>query len=146
MISMTSEYALRAMVWLATQPSGRAILGRELAECSDIPANYLAKILVTLRNAGLVATARGTGGGYMLQKPADGVRLSEIVELFEGSRVGCGCLLSRSRECTGRDACSAHEAWQQVRNVYKQFLDETTLADISVRGSRGTSKAFQAAP
>lgn len=146
MISMTSEYALRAMASLATQPSGRAILGRELAESADIPANYLAKILVTLRNAGLVATVRGTGGGYMLHRPATAVRLSEIVELFEGPRVGCGCLLSRSRECTGLDPCLAHDAWQRVREVYKQFLHNTTLADISVRGSMGTSKLFQAAP
>lgn len=143
MISMTSEYALRAMVWLATQPRGRAILGRELAESADIPANYLAKILVTLRNAGLVATVRGTGGGYLLDRPALEVRLSEIVELFEGSRVGCGCLLSRSNECTGRDTCSAHDAWQQVRDVYKRFLHQTTLADISVQNSK--TKLFQAA-
>lgn len=146
MISMTSEYALRAMVWLATQPDGDAILGRELAESAEIPANYLAKILVTLRNAGLVATVRGTGGGYMLHKPAAGVQLSEIVELFEGSRVGCGCLLSRFKECTGKDTCSAHDAWQQVRDVYKNFLHKTTLADISVQGSKGKSKLFQATP
>jgi Rrf2 family iron-sulfur cluster assembly transcriptional regulator len=146
MISVTSEYALRAMVWLATRGEGHAILGRELAVSAEIPANYLAKILVTLRNAGLVATVRGTGGGYLLQRPADTVHLSEIVELFEGSRVGCGCLLSRAKECSGRDSCSAHESWEQVREVYKKFLHKTTLADISVRGSESTSTLFQTAP
>jgi Rrf2 family protein len=146
MISMTSEYALRAMVSLAAQPAGRALLGKELAESADIPANYLAKILVILRNAGLVATIRGTGGGYLLQRPASGVRLSEIVELFEGSRVGCGCLLDRSKECNSHDACSAHDVWQEVRDVYRQFLHRTTLADISRRCSHGSSKQSNAAP
>ncbi len=135
MISMTSEYALRAMVFLATQPNGRAVLGRELAQSADIPANYLAKILVTLRNAGLVATVRGTGGGYLLQRPPSGVRLNEIVELFEGVRVGCGCLLDRSKDCDSKDACSAHHVWREVRDVYRQFLRRTTLADISTRCS-----------
>ena len=133
MISMTSEYALRAMVSLASQPAGRVLLGKELAESANIPANYLAKILVTLRNAGLVATIRGTGGGYLLQRPASRVRLIEIVELFEGSRVGCGCLLDRSNECNNQVACSAHDAWRLVREAYRAFLDQTTLADISHR-------------
>lgn len=146
MISMTSEYALRAMVFLAAQPNGRAVLGRELAESAEIPANYLAKILVTLRNAGLVATMRGTGGGYLLQKPASGVRLNEIVELFEGSRIGCGCLLDHSRECNSDDECSAHDVWRDVRDVYRQFLHRTTLADISHRHSQGSSKDMSAAP
>jgi Rrf2 family protein len=146
MISMTSEYALRAMVCLATQPRGQALLGRDLAELAEIPANYLAKILVTLRNAGLVATMRGTGGGYLLQKPASGVRLSEIVEPFEGSRIGCGCLLNRSKECNSKDACSAHDTWWQVRDVYRQFLQRTTLADIANRGSQVSLKQTKAAP
>lgn len=146
MISVTSEYALRAMVFLAAQPNGRAVLGRELAESAEIPANYLAKILVTLRNAGLVATMRGTGGGYLLQKPASGVRLNEIVELFEGSRIGCGCLLDRSKDCNSRDACSAHDVWREVREVYRQFLHRTTLADISHRRPQELSKNISAAP
>lgn len=134
------------MVCLAARPDGRAVLGRELAESAEIPANYLAKILVTLRNAGLVATVRGTGGGYLLKRPAAGVRLSEIVELFEGAHVGCGCLLNRSRECNGKDACSAHGVWQEVRNVYRQFLHRTSLADISNRGSQVSQKKIEAAP
>jgi Rrf2 family protein len=85
MLSMTSEYALRAMAWLAAQPSGRATLGRDLAESAAIPANYLAKILVTLRNAGLVATVRGAGGGYMLNRQAKDVRLNEIGEIGRAS-------------------------------------------------------------
>jgi Rrf2 family transcriptional regulator, iron-sulfur cluster assembly transcription factor len=143
MLSMTSEYALRAMAWLAAQPSGRATLGRDLAESAAIPANYLAKILVTLRNAGLVATVRGAGGGYMLHRQAKDVRLSEIVELFEGSCLGSGCALNRSRECMGKNTCTAHDAWAQVRNAYRQFLDQTTLADISVHAPGLSSSSSQ---
>jgi Rrf2 family protein len=144
MISMTSEYALRAMVALAIQPPGRALLGRELAESAGVPANYLAKILLTLRNAGLVVTVRGTGGGYMLSKPATAVRLSEIVDLFAGGRVVGRCLLDRAKECTSADACSAHDTWCRVSDVYGQFLHQTTLAEISGRPSQLRVKRVKA--
>jgi Rrf2 family protein len=137
MISMTSEYALRAMVSLAAQPDGRALLGRELAESASIPANYLAKILLTLRNAGLVVTVRGTGGGYLLSKPATEVKLGEILDLFEVRRLVAGrCLLDREKECAHADACTAHDAWHQVGDVYRLFLDQTTLAEISSEPSQ----------
>jgi Rrf2 family protein len=67
MLSITSQYALRALSHLARQ-SGEAVLGRDLARSVEIPANYLSKVLLTLRNAGLVATARGSGGGYRLSR------------------------------------------------------------------------------
>lgn len=74
MLSVTSEYALRALAHLARQP-GEAVLGRDLAHAVEIPANYLSKVLLTLRNAGLVDTTRGSGGGYRLRKPANEIHL-----------------------------------------------------------------------
>jgi Rrf2 family protein len=82
MLSTTTQYALRALSHLARQ-SGDAVLGRDLAESVEIPANYLSKVLVTLRNAGLVVTTRGSGGGYRLSKPAHEIHLIDVVELFE---------------------------------------------------------------
>ncbi len=131
MISTTSEYALRALSFLARQPQGGSVLGRELARQADVPANYLAKILLTLRRAGLVSTARGTGGGYRLQRTPCRIRLNEIVELFDGTQVREGCVLGRQHKCNDRNACTAHEAWIEVRTAYNQFLTATTLADIS---------------
>jgi DNA-binding IscR family transcriptional regulator len=61
MLSTTSEYALRALACLAGQPPGTALLGRNLAKAAEIPANYLSKILLTLRNAELVDTTCGWG-------------------------------------------------------------------------------------
>ena len=77
MFSTTCEYALRALVALARMPEGTAILGRDLAQQAEIPANYLSKILLALRNAGVLTTARGTGGGYRLRKSPGDIRLVE---------------------------------------------------------------------
>ena len=131
MLSTTSEYALRALTHLARLPRGGAILGRELAEEAEIPANYLSKILVALRNAGLVATARGSGGGYWLLRPPDAIHLIEVVELFDGPSTRATCVLGHHKPCDDSNSCSAHDAWKKVRLAYAEFLEATTLAEIS---------------
>lgn len=134
MFSTTCEYALRALVGLARVPNGDALLGRDLALSAQIPANYLSKILLTLRNAGLLTTARGTGGGYRLRKSPETIRLLDIVELFDGARAKPACLLG-GKSCTDEDPCPAHESWRDIRAAYIEFLESTTLAGIA-KGDR----------
>jgi len=130
MFSTTCEYALRALVLLARLPDGNSVLGRDLARSATIPANYLSKILLTLRNAGVLTTARGTGGGYRLKKTPTEIRLVDVVELFDGARARPACLLG-AKECSDENPCSAHEMWRDVRDSYLKFLENTTLAQIS---------------
>jgi len=130
MFSATSEYALRALVQLAREPAGVSVLGQDLAERAHIPANYLSKILWTLRNAGFLEATRGHGGGYRLAKPADQITLIEIVRQFEGVNAEPGCLLGEQHECSDKTPCSAHAAWKKVKEAYIQFVRSTTLADI----------------
>ncbi|MFB3815356.1 MAG: Rrf2 family transcriptional regulator [Terriglobales bacterium] len=139
MLSLTSEYALRALSYLARQPQGRSVLGRDLARKAGVPANYLAKILLSLRRAGLVATARGTGGGYRLDRAAHRIRLSEIVELFDGAKARDACVLDHEHKCHPATACSAHHAWRDARLAYAHFLTATTLADIADELANGHS-------
>ena len=131
MISTTSEYALRALAHLSRRPNGAAVLGRDLAHATEIPANYLSKILLALRNAGYIATARGSGGGYRLCKSADEIYLMEIVELFEGSKAKPVCFLSRSKECGDQEPCTAHKAWRELSMAYRGFLLSTNVSMIS---------------
>ena len=135
MMSTTSQYALRALARLSRQPEGAPLLGRDLARESDIPANYLSKLLWQLGNAGLVSGARGAKGGYKLQRPADCIRLIDVVEVFDPVRVRPTCLMGQG-ECNERNACSAHHAWKRVRDGYLEFLQNTTLAAIA--GTVGT--------
>ena len=131
MFSATSEYALRALTEMASVPHGTSVLGRKLAKEAGIPSNYLAKILLELRNAGLVATARGSGGGYWLLRPADAIHLIDVVEVFEPG-VKRGCLLGNGACSNPKNGpCSAHRRWDRVRKTYAKFLEETTLAEIS---------------
>lgn len=136
MLTTTSEYALRALIHLARLPKEGSILGRDLAKQGRIPRDYLVKILVALRNVGMVEAVRGQGGGYRLVKPAKQIPLIDVVEAFEGIRSRPGCLLGENPECSDEHPCSAHAAWKQVLGVYMEFLTTKTIADIAMRTSQ----------
>lgn len=131
MLTSTTQHAFRALVHLARLPEGASVLGRDLAERADIPANYLSKILLTLRNAGFVDTTRGHGGGYRLAVPAEAIRLIDVVELFEGIRSKPGCFLGEKHDCSDDNPCSAHAMWKEVKASYVNFLESNTVADIA---------------
>src|SRR5574337_1211633 len=133
MLSTTSEYALRALAYLAAQPPGTALLGRDLAEAAEVPANYLSKILLTLRNAELVDTTRGLTGGYRLHKPADEIFLIDIVELFDCiSRTKPTCFLRHQKPCSSASPCSAHYLWRDLQSRYLGFLISTPISALAL--------------
>lgn len=131
MLSQTSKYALRALVELARLPDGEAIGGRELAEATAIPPQYLAKIMLALRNAGYVAATRGSGGGYRLSKPANTIALIAVMEVFEGHAARPECFLGINKECDPTHPCSAHASWGSLRAMYLGFLEHTMVSEIS---------------
>lgn len=141
MLSTTSEYALRAMVKLAQLPGGEMISGQSLAEQCRIPANYLSKLMLVLRHAGLVEAVRGLRGGYRLERPADEIHIIDVVNLFESVKSDTECLLGEEHECSDRDACSAHRKFRRVRLAYIDFLATTTIASVSgLKPRRKTKK------
>lgn len=134
MLSTTSEYALRALACLAGQPPGTALLGRDLAKAAEIPANYLSKVLLTLRNAELVDTTRGSGGGYRLHRPAAEIFLVDVVELFDGiSRSKPTCFLQHQKPCSSSLSCGAHALWADVHARYLGFLVSTPLSALAAQ-------------
>jgi len=135
MLSVTSQYALRALAQLAKQSGDRSMLGKELAERAEIPPNYLAKILLSLKNAGLLGTARGSRGGYWLVRAPQSIRLMDVVQLFELPASPQPCILGQLEQCSEEKPCSAHKRWHEIRKAYTEFLEVTTIADLAVGDS-----------
>jgi len=129
MLSTTSQYAIRALSCLARMQHGDAVLGRDLAQQASVPGNYLSKIMLVMRNAGLVQATRGAGGGYRLARPASTIRLIDIVSLFDSSAAQLECVLGGG-PCNDAHPCSAHEHWKQVRTRYVEFLEKVTLGQL----------------
>lgn len=131
MISITSEYALRALVVLADAPAGTAMQARELAAMTKVPPSYLYKILTALRRAGILAGSRGSRGGYSLAREPGDVRLIDAVSLFEIVRPNDACLLGELDRCDDENPCSAHRDWKNVQQTYNEFLKSRTIADLA---------------
>jgi Rrf2 family protein len=131
MVTLTAEYALRAIVCLARAGAGRTVLARDLAVEARIPPHYLAKVLATLTRVRLLVGTRGTHGGYRLQRPAHLIRLIEVVEPFDRRETRTMCLLRPDQECNDSDPCTAHAAWIKVRQSLDEFLENRTVADLA---------------
>lgn len=133
MLSVTAQYALRALTHLAAATPGEFVLGRRLAREAGVPRNYLSKILLVLNNAGLVEASRGAGGGYRLRRRPREISLAEVVGLFDRNLTPPACLLGLRPVCSDEDPCVAHSSWRKTKRCLLAFLEKTTLAQISDR-------------
>ena len=129
MLSTTSQYAIRALSCLARMQSGETVLGRKLSEEATVPSNYLSKIMLVMRNAGLVEATRGAGGGYRLGRAPSEIRLLDIVSLFEPLVGEMECVLGTG-PCNDDAPCAVHAQWKEVRNQFVGFLEKTTLTQL----------------
>jgi Rrf2 family transcriptional regulator, iron-sulfur cluster assembly transcription factor len=132
LLTLTGEYALRAMVYLAQNGDGESITSRQIAEGAEIPSKYLSKVLSDLVRAGVLCAARGKTGGFTLARQPERIRLAEVLAPFEpvlGSRRPCpfGNLV-----CSDEDPCAGHYGWKRVRDEFTSFLDRTTVRDVAL--------------
>ncbi len=133
MISQTSEYALRAVVYLAERGDDLPVRVETIGAALGIPANYLSKTLNVLVRAKVVASMRGPTGGFRLAVRPDKLMLLKVVEPFDPMLQRRQCLLGKS-ECSDRTACHAHHAWKQTSETVTHFFRTTTVADIARKG------------
>ncbi|MCA8917646.1 MAG: Rrf2 family transcriptional regulator [Planctomycetes bacterium] len=130
MFSQTTEYAIRALIEIATRPEGEQVLAGELAESLNIPQHYLSKLLQQLVRTRVLKSVRGRNGGFSLSRPAAKVCLREVVEPFEDLKKFEDCILGQ-KVCSDAGACPLHEFWKNVRERYLEELDSKTLQDLS---------------
>lgn len=142
MLSLTAEYALRAMICLARMIDEWPVPGRVIAEESKIPAKYLSAILGDLVRAGVLESSPGRTGGFRMARPPKEITLLEVFEPFEpsiGSRRPCPF---GNETCSDENPCAGHEPWKKVRESFSKFLCETSVYDVSApQSDLGLSKA-----
>lgn len=127
MVSLTSEYALRAMVYLARQVDRWPIPGRAIAADTGIPHKYLLSILGAQVRAGVLHSSPGRGGGFSLARPACDIMLVEVLAPVEQSLGHTRSCPFGSGVCNEDDPCPAHGGWKRVREEYARFLEETSV-------------------
>jgi Rrf2 family protein len=138
MLSVTGEYALRAMVFLARNHDSWPIPGPRIAEAAGVPRKYLSSILADLVRTGLLEGTRGRSGGFQMTRPAKAVSLAEVVAPFEPMTANRKSCPFGNRICSDKDPCSAHERWKEVNAALTRFLEETTLQDVAVKAANAS--------
>jgi len=129
-LSRTSQYAVQALIYMATQPSASPVLNKDIAAKLGVPAPYLAKILQGLAKGNLLFSFRGRLGGFCLREGGDKINLMQILLLTEGPVFTQSCLLGL-KECSDETACPLHSRWVPVKKKIMDLLEDTTLDKLA---------------
>ena len=136
-LSKRGEYGLRAMIDIATtqrsQGPNSIIQIKEIAEREKIPAKFLEQILLSLKNAGLLHSKMGVGGGYYLARPPEEITLGHIDRILDGPLAPIRCVSQMAYEpcgCPDEQTCGLRLVMLDVRSAITDILDHTTLADV----------------
>lgn len=135
-LSRTTQYAIQALIYMATQPPGVAVLNRTIAEYLRSPPTYLAKILQELCRGNLLYSFRGKQGGFCLRDSSDRINLMQIVKLTEGPGFTEDCVLGL-KVCSEKTACPMHEKWWPIKQEIVRLLQNQTLEMLAAGVTSG---------
>jgi Rrf2 family protein len=139
MLSNKAKYGLKAMIHLASFEG--PCLAADIAEANQIPRKFLDAILLELRNAGILTSKKGKGGGYHLARPAEKITAGQIIRILDGPLAPIACAsrtaYQRCTDCPDEDACAIRDIMLDVRDSISLILDRTSIAALSNRGHRG---------
>ena len=132
-VSTRGDYASRALLSLTLhQDESGPTSVRDIAERTALPQPYLEQILLALKGAGLVRSKRGVGGGYVLARPAEEIRLSEIVSAVDGPiTLGDFGQPHQDGSCDHEGQCVLLGIWNQAGDHMRTYLEGFTLANIA---------------
>ena len=132
-VTTWAEYGLIVAVHLARRGAGTPLPARELAGDEGLPADYVEQILLKLRRAGIVKSARGARGGYALARPPEDVSVRDVVEAAEHRtfEVNCDHHPVHPDRCSSASECSLRPVWRALQRRIDDFLDSVSLADLS---------------
>lgn len=133
MLSQTVEYALRAVTFMATSPKASHTVDR-IAEATHVPVAYLAKVMQQLVKGKIVASRRGVGGGFMLAKQPDRLRILEVVQAVDPIQRITTCPLGIASH--GKKLCPLHRRLDNALAEMERSFSESTLAEILAAPSK----------
>ncbi len=128
-LNTKARYAVMAMADLAKYGALSAVPLSAIAERQQLSLAYLEQIFLRLRRAGLVASARGRSGGYVLARTADNIHVDEIMRAVEEETRLTRCLDGESG-CLGDRRCLTHGLWHALGAHILAFLSNVSLQEV----------------
>jgi Rrf2 family protein len=143
-LSTKSDYAIKALVRLALADGTAPVTARDIVAFTGIPPKFLEQVMHDLRQAGLVESQRGKGGGYIIARDPGTVSFADVIDLIDGRRAdpaaragspGSNGGKARMRGGGRADALVA-PVWREVRDCTRAILGAATIADAAARAAQ----------
>ena len=131
-LSTRGRYATRALLELALRPGDNPATLKDIAQRQQISIRNLEHLITPLVAAGIVRSMRGPKGGISLARSPQEIRLSEVIQLLEGSTAPVECLDNPAR-CARSATCVTRDVWGELRKAMDNVLGSTTIADLVER-------------
>jgi len=130
-LSTKARYALRAMVDLAMTCDQQPVPRKDIARRQEISPHYIEQLFIKLRDAGYIQAVRGPGGGYLLSKSPEDIRVGTLIETVEEIVGPVPCLKAESPlECDRAPTCVTRRLWRELGERTYEFLNSITLQDL----------------
>ena len=128
--STASEYAIRAMAYLARRRRGSLSSLEEIVTYDGLRAPFMAKILLQLVKQKLVISQKGPGGGFSLARSPKETCLLDIVRAIDGEPDFARCAVGLAK-CSDEMPCPLHNSWLRLRNGIRKYLEAQTLDKLA---------------
>lgn len=139
MLSNSSKYALKAVLYLAVHSSREnKILAKDIGKPINAPQAYIAKLLQELSRHNIVSSIRGPGGGFYLNEANKKTRLYDIISLIDGDNRLTSCVLSLNK-CDDQNPCPMHHLVDDTKAGFVKNLKETSVEDLILDMKSGKS-------
>ena len=129
--STKGTYGLRAVVELAARYGEGPVSLASVAAEQGISEAYLEQLMRSLKKAGVVTTARGKSGGYLLSKKPQEISVLEVLRALEGSTDIVDCVGAEASVCENACTCSARPLFLKLQRRINTVLEETTIGDLT---------------
>lgn len=130
-LTTKGRYAVTAMLDLALHYDRGPINLADISARQGISLSYLEQLFSRLRRHGLVASARGPGGGYLLKRDAAGISVADVIQAVDEEMDATRC--GGQKNCQHDERCLTHDLWEELSGEIRRFLDGVTLADLVQR-------------
>jgi Rrf2 family iron-sulfur cluster assembly transcriptional regulator len=130
-LTTKGRYAVTAMLDLALHRDQGPISLADISARQEISLAYLEQLFARLRRQGLVASARGPGGGYQLGRDPEGISISDVIHAVDESVDATRC--GGRKNCQGQERCLTHDLWEELSQQITTFLAGISLADLVQR-------------
>lgn len=137
-LSAKSEYAIQAVLDLAMRTSQDLVPIQAIAGRQKIPQRYLEQVLLALKRGGLVASRRGSSGGYHLTRPPDAITVGDVLRAVEGAAAPFEALTGRRPPRDGHDL---RELWTEISDAVASVVDRLTFGELAARALERDDRA-----